>query len=167
MDNKVVQAMVRAFQGLGVAVVRFNFRGVGLSTGEYAHGMGELNDLYTVLDWIHTRLQPETYWVGGFSFGSWVAAKAAVARPDQISRLLMIAPPVQYPDFQEVHPPQRCTVMIAEQDEIVTPEAIHHWIAQRHRTFPIRSYDFKETSHFFHGQLTTLRTCIEEDFRAP
>ena len=59
MNNKVVTTLAKTFQEMGFNTVRFNFRGVGKSEGEYDEGAGEINDLLAVVDWVQqTSGQP-------------------------------------------------------------------------------------------------------------
>jgi len=75
MHNKVVYHAMKVFSGLGLPVLRFNFRGVGLSEGEFDHGRGELEDAKAALDWLDAKLQLPIL-LAGFSFGSYVGMQA-------------------------------------------------------------------------------------------
>ena len=66
MENKVVTTLMRTFNQLNFKTVRFNFRGVGASTGEYAKGIGEAEDLVEILDWVHQVLPDDEIWLAGF-----------------------------------------------------------------------------------------------------
>ena len=86
LDNKVVATIARSFAGMGWLAVRFNFRGVGRSAGEHDEGNGETEDFVHLIDTVPTlpavssRLPAQLpIAVAGFSFGSFVAAKAAFA----------------------------------------------------------------------------------------
>jgi len=70
MNNKIVYDLFYMFQERGFTTLRFNFRGVGRSQGEFDHGQGELSDAAAALDWVQT-LHPDARgcWVAGFSFG--------------------------------------------------------------------------------------------------
>jgi alpha/beta superfamily hydrolase len=75
MHNKVVYRMARALRTTGAVVLRFNFRGVNLSEGEHAHGVGEIEDARAALAFLRDRY-PELPWMlGGFSFGSRVVLR--------------------------------------------------------------------------------------------
>ena len=76
MHNKVVYHAMKVFSGLGLSVLRFNFRGVGLSEGEFDHGRGELDDVRAALDWLDQNLHLPVL-LAGFSFGSFVGMRAA------------------------------------------------------------------------------------------
>ncbi len=75
MHNKVVYNAMKAFSGLGLPVLRFNFRGIGLSEGTFDHGHGEQNDVRAALSWLeHNFKLPILF--AGFSFGSNVGLRA-------------------------------------------------------------------------------------------
>ncbi len=75
MHNKVVYHAMKAFSSFGLPVLRFNFRGVGLSEGEHDHGHGEQDDVHAALNWLEQRFgQPILF--AGFSFGSVVGLSA-------------------------------------------------------------------------------------------
>ncbi|MBS1822224.1 MAG: alpha/beta hydrolase [Acidobacteria bacterium] len=80
MHNKVVYHAMKVFSGLGLPVLRFNFRGVGLSEGEFDHGRGEVDDAKAALHWLEARLQLPIL-VAGFSFGSFVGMQAGCGDP--------------------------------------------------------------------------------------
>ncbi|HYM26941.1 MAG TPA: alpha/beta fold hydrolase, partial [Steroidobacteraceae bacterium] len=77
LENKVVWTVARAFEQLGAAAIRFNFRGVGRSAGAYDDGRGETEDLGAVLAYARGRWPQAPLWLGGFSFGAVVALRAA------------------------------------------------------------------------------------------
>lgn len=80
MHNKVVYHTMKVFSGLGLPVLRFNFRGVGLSEGSFDHGRGELEDATAALDWLDAKLQLPIL-IAGFSFGSFVGMQAGCGDP--------------------------------------------------------------------------------------
>jgi alpha/beta superfamily hydrolase len=75
MHNKVVYHTMKAFVGLGLPVLRFNFRGTGLSEGKHDHGHGEQDDVRAALEWLDQRFQRPILFAG-FSFGSYVGTRA-------------------------------------------------------------------------------------------
>lgn len=84
MHNKVVYHAMKAFHSLGLPVLRFNFRGTGLSEGAHDHGRGEQDDVRAALDWLDVRLDRNRrlpILFAGFSFGSYVGLRAACADP--------------------------------------------------------------------------------------
>ncbi len=76
MHNKVVYHAMKAFQSCGLPVLRFNFRGTGLSEGAHDHGRGEQDDVRAALDWLDCNLHLPILFAG-FSFGSYVGLRAA------------------------------------------------------------------------------------------
>jgi alpha/beta superfamily hydrolase len=70
MHNKVVYRMARGLRRAGLVVLRFNFRGVGLSQGEHGHMEGEIEDARTALTWLRARYPELPYALAGFSFGA-------------------------------------------------------------------------------------------------
>lgn len=80
MHNKVVYHAMKVFSGLGLPVLRFNFRGVGLSEGTHNHGPGELNDARAALDWLDANLRLPVL-VAGFSFGSFIGLQLGCGDP--------------------------------------------------------------------------------------
>jgi uncharacterized protein len=81
MHFKVVFRAAKALQGKGAAVLRFNFRGVGLSEGVHDHGRGEQDDVRAAVDEMESRFQGLPLVLGGFSFGSSMALPVGVRDP--------------------------------------------------------------------------------------
>ncbi|HUY81315.1 MAG TPA: alpha/beta fold hydrolase [Acidobacteriaceae bacterium] len=81
MHNKVVYHAMKAFQSCGLPVLRFNFRGVGLSEGVHDHGRGEQDDVRAALDWLDRNLGLPLIFAG-FSFGSYVGLRAVCPAVD-------------------------------------------------------------------------------------
>ena len=80
MHNKVVYHAMKAFSAFGLPVLRFNFRGVGLSEGEHGHGAGEQDDVRAALTWLEANLKRPILFAG-FSFGSFVGLRACCGDP--------------------------------------------------------------------------------------
>jgi uncharacterized protein len=93
MHTKVVYQGTKGLTRIGCAVLRFNFRGVGRSAGEFDQGDGEKKDFKAALDYMAARYPGAKLWAAGFSFGSWVALETG-AVDDRVSALIGIAPPV-------------------------------------------------------------------------
>ena len=93
MHNKVVYRLARGLRRAGIAVLRFNFRGVGGSAGVFDSGKGEMEDYRAALDFMSARYPGTPLWAAGFSFGSWVGLETGAADP-RVSVLIGIAPPV-------------------------------------------------------------------------
>jgi alpha/beta superfamily hydrolase len=83
MNHKVVYNMHYAFYNMGFTVLRFNFRGVGRSQGEYDQGIGELSDAASALDYLQSMNNNSKHcWVAGFSFGAWIGMQLLMRRPE-------------------------------------------------------------------------------------
>lgn len=157
MTNKVVYILAMTFNQLGVGTVRFNFRGVGQSTGQFDQGEGETADLYAVAEWVNSQFQPTQLWLAGFSFGSYVALKGHEQL--KASRLLLVAPPIERFDLANWQIGNIPTLIIqGGKDEVVSPLAVSQWVAIQHYR-PQLSW-LNEADHFFHGQLSKLRQII-------
>jgi alpha/beta superfamily hydrolase len=163
MHNKVVTTLVKTFQGLSVPTVRFNFRGVGQSQGTFDNGEGELDDLLAVIDWVQQQGVKNEIWLAGFSFGAYIAAKAATKIP--VNKLVTVAPPVQHFPMQALAPITCPWVLVqGELDDVVPPQEVFAW-AKTRVPEPI-ILRFPKAGHFFHGQLGELRMRIAEAFNA-
>ena len=92
LHNKVVFHTMKALNSFGFPVLRFNFRGTGLSEGEHDHGRGEVDDVRTALDWIdHEFHLPLIF--AGFSFGAAIGLRAAADDP-RVRALIAVGTPV-------------------------------------------------------------------------
>ncbi len=162
MTNKVVHILAAGFRELGAHSVRFNFRGVGRSAGEFDNGVGEMADLLAVVVWAQARFPDSPLWLAGFSFGAWIALKAtAQLQPES---LLLVAPPVDMYDFSVI-PEVTVPWMVIQggEDEVVSAEAVAHWVAQRQPAPQSRVLD--SAGHFFHGQLNALKESMKTGFQ--
>jgi len=163
MHNKVVTTLERSLRELGLATVVFNFRGTGASQGTFDDGIGETDDLLAVARWAQHVRPRDALWLAGFSFGSYVAARAAPQLP--VRQMISIAPPVGRWDFSQLASPL-CPWLVVqgEADEIVDAEAVYAWVAAQPE--PPTLVRMPETSHFFHGRLLDLRGVIKNGVRA-
>lgn len=154
LNNKVVHTVARTFTDLGARALRFNFRGVGKSEGEYDHGNGETDDLLAVLDWVRLRRPDDEVWLAGFSFGAYVALRAAGQVP--VQRLITIAPAVHLYDFAALPPPNCPWILVqGSADEVVPAAEVLAW---RERLAPRPQLIYMEQAgHFFHQRLNDLR----------
>lgn len=164
MHNKVVHTCCRTFRDLGVKSVRFNFRGVEKSEGEYADGIGETEDLLAVVNWVQKEVPGAHCYIAGFSFGSFVATNGVKKLFDQgsaVDGLIAIAPPVSRMDFDQFLPmPLKTLVIMGEADEVVDPQVVFDWCAKDEENLHL--VKMAETSHFFHGKLTQLKSIVTD-----
>ena len=158
MHNKVVTMLERSLRESGLDTVRFNFRGVGASEGEFDNGLGEGDDLAAVVEWARRVHPGDALWLAGFSFGSFVSISNAVRL--QADALVSIAPPAGRWDFSSLRTPT-CPWLIVqgEEDEVVDPQTVYDWIDSLGAE-PVL-VRMPETSHFFHRRLMDLRGAIK------
>lgn len=125
MNNKVVYQVFQAYVRAGFSVMRFNFRGVERSQGEFDNGVGELSDAATALDWLQTQ-NPDaaTCWVSGFSFGAWIAMQLLMRRPE-IEGFIAVSPPANMYDFSFLAPcPSSGLILMGDRDDVVQEDAV-------------------------------------------
>ena len=158
MNNKITYTMYQAFQNLGFSTLRFNFRGVGRSQGEYDKGEGELADAAAALDWLQTYNPNATeLWITGFSFGAWVAMQLLMRRPET-DRFLIVSPPANMYDFAFLAPcPCSGLIVHGMKDEIV-PEDSANKLVQKLRTQKgiVVDYETLEGAGHFYNDKTDL-----------
>ena len=154
MTNKVAHMLAKSFVSVGAPAVRFNFRGVGGSAGEYAEGIGETDDALAVIDWVRSQWPQARVLLGGFSFGGAVAIRVASQR--SVTALVTVAPAVDRVDVPTAELP-RCPWLVVqgEADEVVPAAAVNQWMS----ALPTRPAMIllPDVGHFFHGTLNLLK----------
>ena len=156
MHNKVTHMIEKAFKDLGLHTVRFNFRGVGESDGEYDNGIGETQDLITVCQWAKQVIPDHDIWLAGFSFGSYCALSACSdIKPTQF---LTVAPPVERFDYTDLAIPDCPWLVIqGEDDDVVTPKAVYDYVNNLEPRPQLVTF---KAGHFFHRRLIDLKGAI-------
>ncbi len=164
MNNKVVFRIFQAFTRQGFSALRFNFRGVGRSQGAYDEGIGELADAAAALDWLQScNPNASQCWIGGFSFGAWIAMQLLMRRPE-ITGFVCVAPPASMYDFTFLAPcPSSGLFVHGDADEVVPLEAVatlaeklsaQRGIAIDYRVLP-------GANHFFSDHIEALSAQID------
>lgn len=165
MDNKVVTTLARFWRRQGHSVVMFNFRGVGNSTGQHDDGVGEVEDLDAVLDWVSQHSTAQRLILAGFSFGAYIAAAGAdrfaawQVQRLQLQQLILVAPAVEHYPMAGLRLPIQTRVIIGDQDEVVAPQAMQAWA----QCYPLDLVVLSGASHFFHGRLNDLSAHLAWD----
>ena len=165
MNNAIVHRLYGLFTDRGFATLRFNFRGVGRSQGEFDSGVGELSDAASALDWMQ-QYNPEApiTWVAGFSFGAWIGMQLLMRRPE-IKGFISIAPPASMYDFGFLAPCPSSGILIqGSADEVVQPVAVQKLVdklkTQRHIVIDYKIIE--GANHFFEGEMEELMAdCAE------
>jgi uncharacterized protein len=98
LHNKVVYQAAKSLDSVGIPVLRFNFRGAGLSAGDHDKGLGERGDVQAAIDFLAGHFPGIPLLVGGFSFGSWVGMRVGCA-DSRVHELLGLGIPVNSSDF--------------------------------------------------------------------
>jgi len=157
MHNKVVTTMAQAYEKMGLATVRFNYRGVGASEGEYGEIEGECADLRAIIAWVKQVLPHTQLCLAGFSFGSFIAA--STAQDYSVQHLLSIAPAVTHANFTALRRPT-CPWLVVqgEADEVVPAEEVCAWAETVEPALEL--IRLAGVGHFFHGQLVKLRELL-------
>jgi len=164
LHNKVVFHAMKALNSFGFPVLRFNFRGTGLSEGEHAGGVGEVDDVHSALDWLeHEYALPIIF--SGFSFGAAVGLRAAYD-DDRVHALVALglpAVPVEERayDFDFLRTSTKPKLFVSGSRDQFAPagrlEALVSTFAEPKKLVRIEAGD-----HFFEGRLKEMRVAIED-----
>ena len=152
MNNKVVYNLHYAFYNMGFTVLRFNFRGVGRSQGEYDQGIGELSDAASALDYLQSMNNNSKHcWVAGFSFGAWIGMQLLMRRPE-ITGFVSVAPPANMYDFSFLAPcPSSGLVINGTNDRVAPPADTELLVDKLHeqKGITITHTQIEGAGHFF------------------
>lgn len=168
MHNKVVFHTMKALNGFGFPVLRFDFRGAGLSQGEHANGIGEVDDVRAALDWLDSEFHLPLIFAG-FSFGAAVGLRAACADP-RVERAIGLGVPVtpvtsgveepRLYTYEFLHDCSKPKLFVSGARDQFGPraklEALVATISEPKKLVVIEGAD-----HFFEGRLRELREAIE------
>jgi alpha/beta superfamily hydrolase len=163
MHNKVVTIMERAMRESGLRTIRFNFRGVGASDGEFDDGYGECDDLFAITEWVRRTRPNDELWLGGFSFGAYICLRAA--QNLKLGQLISIAPAVNRYGFRDLdHPGCPWLIVQGDEDEMVPIEEVLEWV----NVFEPQPdlVVMEQADHFFHRRLMDLRGLLKNGVRA-
>ena len=165
MHTKVVYQAAKALARIGCVVLRFNFRGVGLSAGTWDEGRGESEDYRSALTFMSNAYPDLELWAAGFSFGSYIAATVG-ADDDRVCALIAIAPPVHKYEFASVklsHKPK--FIIHGGHDELISVKLARHFYAQL--LDPKEFVEIDRADHLFDGQTAEVGDALAdllEDF---
>jgi hypothetical protein len=157
MYNNVVESLFRIYQLAGYTTLRFNFRSVGASEGEYDNGIGEQEDVKAALHYLAHEGKKILH-LAGYSFGSWVNA-LAISEVDTVDRMVMISPPVAFMDFNSVGlTPQLQLVVAGSRDDIAPPELINNMLPTWNPRAHLEVIDGAD--HFYLGYTGKLESVL-------
>lgn len=168
MNNKISYSLFQTFADQGFSTLRFNFRGVGRSQGEFSHGEGELSDAASALDWLQS-VNPgaSSVWVAGFSFGSWIGMQLLMRRPE-ISSYVSISPPANIYDFNFLAPcPNQGMIVQGDNDQVVNIESVNKLVDKLKDQRGPAGVDYRVVpgaGHFFNnpGETETMLAAVAQ-----
>jgi len=152
MNNKVIYNLYYKLHELGFSVLRFNFRGVGRSQGEFDAGIGELSDAASALDYLQ-EMNPNARqcWVAGFSFGAWISMQLLMRRPE-ISGFVSVSPPANMYDFSFLAPcPSSGLIINGDADRVAPPDDVLKLVQklQAQKGITITHQMVEKANHFY------------------
>lgn len=165
MHTKAVYRTAQALNGAGLVALRFNFRGVGSSTGSYDDGVGELEDVRAALDWLEERYASVPLIVGGFSFGSKVGLSVG-AEESRVAGLVGLGLPVDRDEGYDygflAAAAKPVLVVQGENDEFGSGERVANVVSRlgSHVTL-VR---VPGSDHYFTDRLDELRAAVQGYF---
>ena len=160
MNNNVVYRAAKALVGGGVTALRFNFRGVGASTGSYDEGVGEEEDVRAAIDFLRAQAPGLPIWIAGFSFGARVGLTVG-ARSDDVVKLLGIGLALRMFDYRFLAACDKPKAIVqAAQDEYGGREEIEAAVGEMSE--PKRLWVVEGATHLFPGQLDPFERAAEE-----
>ena len=165
MHTKAVYRTAQALNEVGVAALRFNFRGVGSSTGSHDQGIGEQDDVRAALDWLEERYPRLPLIVGGFSFGSKVGLSVG-AEDERVVGLVGLGLPVDREeryDFGFLATADKPTLIVqGENDEFGSGERIAQVVSELGPHVSLVRVEGAD--HYFTDRLDELRAAVRDYF---
>jgi uncharacterized protein len=158
MHNNVVKAVAHAYQEEGYSTLRFNFRGVEKSQGDFSNGIGEQEDVKAALQTLGKKSD-----LVGYSFGAWVNA-LGLAKYEEAQRLIMISPPVSIVDFSFLtYSPKIRLVICGTRDEIAEYKKVEKMLPKWNDKAVLQVV--QGSDHFYSGYEEELIDIVGEFLR--
>jgi uncharacterized protein len=159
MHNKVVFTIAKTLGEAGIPALRFNFRGVGRSTGAYDEGRGEADDVRAALDWVAARYHATPLLLAGFSFGSWVGLPVGCADP-RVTRIIGAGVPTTLLTIDALTDCAKPKLIVQGANDQYGPLAsLHPWYAALSEPKALRV--IPTADHFFTGHQGELAEAIQ------
>jgi alpha/beta superfamily hydrolase len=159
MHTRAVYHTAKALSRIGVAVLRFNFRGVGASAGAHDGGPGEMDDYRAALDFVAAQYPGKPLWAAGYSFGSWIAWNTALD-DERVELLLGLGLPVNLFDFTPVKASGKAKFLIhGDRDEVIPLRDIRRFYAELHE--PKELVVIEDADHLFDGRTSEVGEAVE------
>ena len=164
MNNRVIYRAAKGAAEAGLAALRFNFRGVGASSGAYDKGIGERKDTAALVDWLEQRYPSLPLALVGFSFGAWVGLQVSCQDP-RIQALVGLGLPLKTYDFDFLIGNTKPTLFITGTRDEFCPRDQMELLARRlPRTSDARWVEGAD--HFFTRQADQVQSLVKEFLRA-
>lgn len=164
MHTKAVFRTAQALADVKIAALRFNFRGVGTSTGSFDQGIGEREDVLAALDWLEARHPGLPLVVGGFSFGSMVALSAGADDP-RVVALFGLSLPIRMYDYgflADVKKP--IFVVQGDEDELGSGPEVEPVVEAMGSHVTLAR--IAGADHYFDGHIDEVKVLVSEFFRS-
>ena len=158
MNNPVVETVQSAYQQNGYATLRFNFRGVGGSQGDFDNGLGEQDDVCAAIAYVE-NMNISAIDLAGYSFGAWVNAGVVADSRTSIASMMMVSPPVGYIEFENVNA-LGCLklVVTGSRDHIAPVNQIRDLLPAWNADAQFEIID--SCDHFYSGHLDRLQSIL-------
>ena len=165
MDNSVVETVQTAYQKEGYATLRFNFRGVGGSQGNFDNGIGEQDDVRAAIAYVE-NMNVSAVDLAGYSFGAWVNAGVAADSCTSIASMMMISPPVGFIEFENANT-LGCLklVVTGSADDIAPAHQIRDLLPAWNPNTQFEIID--GCDHFYSGHLDRLQSILIRYLKSP
>jgi alpha/beta superfamily hydrolase len=162
MHNKVVYRVAAGLLEAGLVTLRFNFRGVGASTGQHDDGNGEKQDVRDALNYLTENYLNQPITLAGFSFGSRVGSEVALD-DERIERLISIGTPVDKYDFSFLKNCRKPILFVhGDRDEFGSVESLNSLVAQVAENTETELIVFENCGHFFDKHLEELKNAVRD-----
>ncbi|MBA4393661.1 MAG: alpha/beta hydrolase [Desulfobacca sp.] len=160
MNNHVVSLVAGIFQELGWTTLRFNFRGVGRSQGDFDQGEGEQKDVSASVAYLKELGIQEPIILAGYSFGAWVNGRAAQNNPE-VGSSLLVSPPLAMMDFSFLEADSKTGLIIAgDQDPYCPLPDLRKLVEKMNIPPPLKI--ISGADHFFSYGSAELLSAIKE-----
>jgi uncharacterized protein len=160
MHDAVVDTVDGVARRHAFATLRFNFRGVGASTGRFDNGIGEVDDLLAALAWLRDQIHGLPVWLAGYSFGSNIVWRS-LERAGELRGVLLIAPPVGLMDFAaRPSTDTKITLIAGDADDYVDSAALTGWAREAAPDATIET--IRGADHFFSGTHAQLARVVDQ-----
>jgi len=159
MHTKALYQAAKGLTRVGVAALRFNFRGVGVSAGTFDAGPGEKDDFRAAITYAAGRFPGLPIWAAGMSFGSWIAASVGATDP-RISLVLLVAPAVDRYDYSELAATGMPVFIVhGEEDELIAAKDVRKFYGTLAE--PKELVMIEDANHLFEARTSLVGDAVE------